>query len=496
MFWYGLLETFVREHGHCQVAALYKTDDGYRLGSWINTQRTNRKTIRFDRREQLEAVPGWSWDVISDQWNEGFSHLKAFAEREGHCRVLLTYRAYDGYRLGQWVGVQRTKKAVMPLERRQRLEALPGWSWDAISDQWNEGLEHLKAYAEREGHCRVPAQHRTAEGFRLGLWVTNRRAKMDFISKERQQLLESMPGWSWDPHADKWEEGFYHLKAYAEREEHCRMGQTYKANDGYQLGRWLSKQRSKKKTMPLERRQRLEALPGWSWDAISDQWNEGFAHLKAYAEREGHCRVPAQHRTAEGFRLGQWGATQRGARETMDPDRRQRLEALPGWSWDVLSDQWNEGFSHLKAFAEREGHCRVPSDYRTFHGFGLGLWVVGQRSRREALPSERRLRLEALSGWSWDPFADRWDEGFAHLEAYAKREGHCRVPAKYKDDDGYRVGQWVGVQRGDSSSHRNLIVGDVWRRYRAGFGKSKNDTSPEAVSKAREGAAIRSVCPV
>jgi hypothetical protein len=30
--------------------------------------------------------------------------------------------------------------------------------------------------------------------------------------------------------------------------------------------------------------------------------------------------------------------------EAMNPDRRQRLEALPGRSWDLLSDQWQEGF--------------------------------------------------------------------------------------------------------------------------------------------------------
>lgn len=29
MFWYGLLETFFKEHGHCRVVRGYKTDDGY-----------------------------------------------------------------------------------------------------------------------------------------------------------------------------------------------------------------------------------------------------------------------------------------------------------------------------------------------------------------------------------------------------------------------------------------------------------------------------------
>ena len=87
--------------------------------------------------------------------------------------------------------------------------------------------------------------------------------------------------------------------------------------------------------MPLDRRQRLEALPGWSWDLLSDKWEEGFSYLKEFAEREGHCRVPARHKTEDGYRLGRWVHHRREEKDTIDPVRRKRLEALRGWTWKI-----------------------------------------------------------------------------------------------------------------------------------------------------------------
>jgi predicted helicase len=199
MFWYGLLEAFAKENGHCRMLAKYKSGDGYRLGSWIDKQRARKGKMDAVRRQQLEALPGWSWDVLSDQWEEGFSHLKQFSEREGRCRVPRSYKTNEGYRLGQWVTVQRRscKDRFDPV-RRQRLEALPGWSWDVLSDQWEEGFSHLKQFSEREGHCRVPAKYKTEDGYRLGVWISKQRARKDKMNAVRRQRLKALPGWVWN----------------------------------------------------------------------------------------------------------------------------------------------------------------------------------------------------------------------------------------------------------------------------------------------------------
>ena len=84
-------------------------------------------------------------------------------------------------------------------------------------------------------------------------------------------------------------------------------------------------------SLPVERRERLESFPGWSWDPHTEKWEMGFSYLKEYAYHERHCRVPAKYRTPDDYRLGQWVEVQRSSWETIPAERKERLGALPGW---------------------------------------------------------------------------------------------------------------------------------------------------------------------
>ena len=186
----------------------------------------------------------------------------------------------------------------------------------------------------------------------------------------------------------RWEEGFSRLKQFSEREGHCRVPQSYETEEGYRLGQWVNVQRrTNNKGLDPGRRQRLEALSGWDWDPNLSRWEEGFSRLKQFSEREGHCRVPRSYKTEEGYRLGAWVNTQRNDKDSMRPDRRQRLEALSGWSWKPQSDLWEVKFSKLKQFSEREGHCRVPRSYKTEDGYRLGASRSKETTRTEWAPT-------------------------------------------------------------------------------------------------------------
>ena len=115
--------------------------------------------------------------------------------------------------------------------------------------------------------------------------------------------------------------------------------------------------------------------------------------------------------------------------------------------------------------------CAVP-------GFGKGL--VALQSLGQAFVDLNQCSsviVAAEFDESWiamgQPKNQRWNEAFAFLLAFKRREGHCRVP-RHHIERGFRLGQWVAIQRYWHRVH--CLVAERERRLNAvGFVWSRRD---------------------
>lgn len=454
-FWYGLLEQYVAEYGHACPPILYTTANN-RLGVWVAKQRSHRNKGRLsrERQELLEELPGWTWTPREDLWEEGFARLHDYVMDHGTARVPKD-AAIDGFNVGTWVTVQRSayKKQDLPADRIQRLEELPGWTWNTRNDRWPLWYEQLQKYAAEHGHTRLAALE-LYEGLRLGQWVAQQRYHRNNgnLDAERSRLLEEFPDWTWDAITDEWEEGFRQLQRYVEQHGDSLVSQSFRCDDGYKLGSWVTTVRStyRKGDLSKDRQTRLEALPGWSWEPRDTRWDYWFNKLDEYVDANGDARVVrTRSGSEEDIKLANWVQTQRTwyARGSLSPDRAARLEAFPGWVWDPHEAAWEEGFTKLLEFAEVEGHCLVPHSSKQ-DGYGLGSWVNNQRTNyaKGRLKPEYVKRLQAVNGWVWDVNETKWEEGFRQLLDYMKHHKGAMPPPRYLHGD-YPLGSWVGTQR-------------------------------------------------
>ena len=448
---FSRLQEFADANGHSRVPRSNK-----QLGIWVQAQRQKflKGTLEDERRQRLESIAGWTWDPFVDQWEEGFSYLAEYARIHGHARVPGPHRVND-FNLGAWVSTQRQQfvKGKLDDERRQRLEAVAGWTWDPFVDKWEEGFAHLVDYARVNGSAaNVPRE--AFNGFLLGAWVSRQRAARgkDQLSAERVQRLESVPGWTWDEIAARWEEGFNGLTKYVAEHGTSLVPSSYRSPDGLSLGSWINMQRNAYAAGKLadERRERLEQLVDWSWNARLQLWEDGYAALCRYTEMNGSASVPHDG-IFEGFTLGGWVTTQRRAYITgkLSEERQERLLRLPGWVWDVKDGQWEAAFTHLLKWVESTGSARMPQEYvDPADGVRLGNWVTNQRMlrRQGRLSEERQQRLEELPDWSWEPKAEAWDEKFEALANYVAQHGDARVPPDF-EIKGVRLDWWCRSQR-------------------------------------------------
>lgn len=384
--WFGLLGAFVEREGHSRVLPKYQSEDGYRLGQWVNSQRSNKDSLTVERKSRLETLTGWSWEPRKEKWKERFSELLTYKVQHGNVNIATD----PSNELWVWMRKQRQsgKAGTLPEEKLLRLNEI-GFDWDPRAAQWDEMFNELLSYKEQHGDVNVPDEWSTP----LGTWVGKQRAskRSGKLSDDRLHRLADV-GFAWDANESRWEARYGELRAY--REKHGDVNIPHDRNS--ELWRWVSTQRIFKKRgkLPTDKIRRLDDID-FIWDFSDFQWELRFNDLLAYRAYHGNVNVSQSESTG----LGAWANTQRSAKKSggISDERIYRLNEL-GFIWDVIGLQWESKFNELLAYKVAHGSVNVPQAHA-----GLGTWVSNQRSARKSgrLSEERVLRLEKI-GFEWE----------------------------------------------------------------------------------------------
>lgn len=404
---FELVQQFVQEHGHSRVPRGHRYKE-FNLDVWVSTQRRACALGKLskERKDKLESLPGWLWNVVKQRDEIAFQSMDAFVQREGHA-LIPTNHVENTFELGKWVSRHRLYYAqgVLEEEIKLRLESYLGWFWNANEGYWERGKHSLIQFCKKEGHSLVK-NTRFEDGFQLGKWVQMCRYQYNkgTLAQDKIDFFNGLPKWSWDVKGDQWVFGFEVLKQYVKREGNASVPSGYLEGD-FTLGTWVSTQiySYKKDKIDQEKIDLLEGLPGWSWNKLEDSWNQGYEYLKKFMEIHNHLKVPANY-VIDGYNLGTWISGQRYSykKGKLSQDRINLLEQLSDWVWEEKESRWEDAYYILKKFADREGHVKIRSAHKE-EGFNLGEWIRTQKRAysKGKMDCDHVIKLEKITGWSW-----------------------------------------------------------------------------------------------
>jgi superfamily II DNA or RNA helicase len=459
-WWYGLLQTFVEKEGHAKV--LHDRPIRNPLATWVSSQRQNysKAILSAERIGLLEKLPGWSWKVHIDNWDETFAELEKYLAEHGNLYPTKQPEG-DGEDLGGWCTRQRMlfSRGKLDSFRSNALAQLPAWSWDPNFDRWNRHYRALLLFSQDSSDRNLP-NDLVVDGLDVGRWMQQQRTLHHRGSLEllRDSWLEQVPGWRWSPTNENWNESFSTMLKFRSEYGHCLVPAKFEDGD-IPLGRWVTNQRVRFRKGHLEQSkiEQLGSIEGWEWEPRDTFWETGFQFLTIFHEREGHAN-PLNNQKEDNFALGGWVTRQRGLykRGQLDDEKVSLLEALNGWEWIgdlgragkrplVIVPQLSLAILNPELVGEFDLNANEPfNPYNLTPQSGRKVWWICQNNSQHKWQATVSNRTQRHSGCPH--CRSTRENGIQHLLKFVMREGHSRVPTKHLEEN-FALGQWVANRR-------------------------------------------------
>ena len=347
---YDYAARYKDEKGNLDVPSLYKTEDGFALGRWIQVNRSAfaSRTLSEERIQLLTDI-GMIWDVNEYRWQYNYRLCREYYQKFGK-EVPLNYTTPDGSKPGKWLARVKWRHmnksswyAPLRDDQVKQLEEI-GVVFERKADiQWNDSCRAAENYYRKHGNLDVPSSYVSPEGVRLLCWLDYQRQTYaglthSVMTPQRKARLDKMNfDWSLrEKKPDTWRRYWDSLSQYRAEHNDQNPSQRYVDANNLCVGRWLANQMRKYRagTLSREHEQLLRSI-GIDFEDVKEKlWVNGYRHAAEYFDRERHLKVPVLYKSDDGYPLGEWLRTQIKAYKAgkLTAERKALLDKL-GMDW-------------------------------------------------------------------------------------------------------------------------------------------------------------------
>lgn len=450
---YKLAKTYFETNGDLLIPSAYKTENGFSLGQWLQSQRKSFKkgTINETRKYLLNQI-GMVWEQ-PDPWVFRYELIKKYYEEHGNIYINQTVIIGDVW-LGKWIAVQKKLyDANEKLSEKQRklLEQLPLEQINQKNRAWYFAYEDVKEYYKKNGNLKIPKEYKGDSGIVLSDWLIRQRMakKADKLTDEQIALLDKMD-FVWDSE-NVWNEGYRHAKEYFSKFHNLSMKKSFKCSDGYALGMWVFNYRNayNKKKSPVTINQKqiklLERI-GMVW-VLETTWDKRFADIQRYFVLNNKLPDTNCENDFE-KKAYQWLNNQRKSYRLgylQDYQLKKLSEIGITTEWLNPATPFDKGYAVASDYYKINGHLNVPTNYQHSNGFWLGSWIDKIRKKQNELNEVQIKQLNDI-GFVWN-VTDRFEERFNIAKQYYVEYGYLPLePKQCKNSDELHICQWLRRQ--------------------------------------------------
>jgi len=237
------------------------------IGAWLQDQIEKYRDNKLDDYKfKLLDKLGVQWNYIEDKWDEGFNILKKYIEENNEEPILSTI--YNEYKIGQWLGWQRTRYRAKKLEKDKidKLNKLSiKWNKKDLDTNWNERYNWLINFM-KENNNEFPESKDIYNNFGIGAWLIKQREEYNKNKLNEYKVGKfNKIGMIWDISGNLWMQYYNTLLEYLLK--HAKFPKQREVYNNLDIGGWIYRQKKEYKLGKLlkNRIDLLNKVSHWEW---------------------------------------------------------------------------------------------------------------------------------------------------------------------------------------------------------------------------------------